>query len=953
LPEIEAVTGVVIGPQVYFSTPTPDAANGAGTAGPVIFDPLPADPGVPRPTGNASSPPLAVSVKVMKTQYNLSAVRVYYRIMFNPEPAPLLMLDNGTGPDLVAGDGIHTANIPTSAVGAAQMLRWRFEATDVNGNPTRLPAYLSTTDSPQYFGTVAQSALAANSQLPVMEWFVEGAPATGPTAAAFRGCLYYLGRFYDNIGHQIHGQSTAGFAKKSYDFDSNSGFRFVWQEGAAKVKDLNLMSNYADKTKTRNTLSHEVGMMMGAPYHFCHPVRIHLNGAFHGVMDLMEDGDDRMLERNGLDPEGALYKIYAETMNVSAEKKTRKTEPNTDLNTFTTALDPGIALTTRRTWGYDNIDIAATVNYLVLRQLNSDADHGHKNYYLYRDTNRTGEWLPIAWDVDLSQGHQWNGNTGTGGYFNDTLITNNPLNRHSANNRLYNLILESPEFQQMFARRMRTAMDTLMQPPGTTNGWFETRMRAIAASVDPDPANPSPLTDGDLDRAKWGMHAAFIDNKPREEVERVVSGYYAPRRAFLFDQSATRPLVQRPGLSGGTAIPDGPQNAGPGSVVVHALDYYPDNNSQAAEFIILRNTTAQAIDLTGWRLAGAVEHRFTAGTVIPSGAGTAAVEYRGLLHVVKDAVAFRARTTGPRGGEKRFIQGNYSGQLSSRGETVRLYDQNDALITSFTYPGNPTAAQQFLRISEIHYHPAQPSPEERAQIAGLNNDDFEFIELVNNGPAAIDLTGYRFTAGIGFTFPASSIPPGGRVVVARRPEAFLLRHPGFPGLLGPYDGALANDGERIELTEASGEVVADFSYDDAWRPVTDGGGYSLVLRQAATAADAMGSPESWLMSPQFDGSPGTGDEFATISLAQLAAVYTGSGIGVAVVTTPAGLPVDITYDGSATLPVDAGAYAVSATIIAPSYEGTATGTLVIAKASQTITFHFRGSCGYSARWRRV
>ncbi len=332
LPEIEAVTGVVIGPQVYFSTPTPDAANGAGTAGPVIFDPLPADPGVPRPTGNASSSPLVVSVKVMKTQYNLAAVRVYYRIMFNPEPAPLLMLDNGTGPDLVAGDGIHTANIPTSAVGAAQMLRWRFEATDVNGNPTRLPAYLSTTDSPQYFGTVAQSALAANSQLPVMEWFVEGAPATGPTAAAFRGCLYYLGRFYDNIGHQIHGQSTAGFAKKSYDLDSNSGFRFVWKEGEARVKDLNLMSNYADKTKTRNTLSHEVGMMMGAPYHFCHPVRIHLNGAFHGVMDLMEDGDDRWLERLGRNPDGALYKMYNNLGSAGGnEKKTRRGEGFSDL----------------------------------------------------------------------------------------------------------------------------------------------------------------------------------------------------------------------------------------------------------------------------------------------------------------------------------------------------------------------------------------------------------------------------------------------------------------------------------------------------------------------------------------------------------------------------------------------------------------------------------------------
>ena len=34
----------------------------------------------------------------------------------------------------------------------------------------------------------------------------------------------------------------------------------------------------------------------------------------------------------------------------------------------------------------------------------------------------------------------------------------------------------------MVARRVRTLMDTLVQPPGTINGIFETRMREIVAS---------------------------------------------------------------------------------------------------------------------------------------------------------------------------------------------------------------------------------------------------------------------------------------------------------------------------------------------------------------------------------------------------------------------------------------------------------------------------------------
>lgn len=866
LPEIIGSTGVVIGAPVYFSPAAPASLNGVGTAGPVVTNPLPADPSVPRPTGSATSPPLSVSVKVLKTQHAITAVRAFYRIMYNAESAGIALLDNGVSPDATANDGVYAANLPTTAVGAAQMLRWRFEVVDAAGNLTKLPAFSDPLDSPKYFGTVARSPLANNSQLPVLEWFVEGAPSTGPTAAAFRGSCYYLGYFYDNTGHEIHGQSTAGLAKKSYDFDSNSGYHFLWQEGENRVKDLNLLSNIADKTKTRNSLSHEVGKRIGAPYHFCFPVRMHLNGAFHGVMDFMEDGDDRMLKRNGLDPEGALYKIYAETMNVSPEKKTRKTELNTDLDSFTNSLDPTRPPATRRTYGYDNINIAATINYLVLRQLNSDADHGHKNYYLYRDTNITGEWQPIVWDVDLSQGHQWNGDNGTGGYFNDALTAKNALNRHSGANRLYNLILESPEFQEMFARRMRTVMDSILQAPGTTNGWFETRMRELAASVDPDPANPSPLTDGDLDHAKWGVNAAFIDNRPREEVERVVTGYFSARRAFLFDQSTSRPLVQKLGLTGGTPIPSAPQAVRSDAIVVDSLDYYPSPTSQAGEYLILRNTTANAIDLSGWRIRGGVDHAFTPGTVIPAGAGTAAVAYKGLLHLVKNATAFRARTSGPKGGENRFIQGNYSGQLSARGETLQLFDASNALITAYSYVGNPSPAQSWLRVGEVHYHPAPPTLAESAALIGVTGEDFEFIELVNNGPAVIDLTGMTFTAGISFAFPPTRLAPGARIVLAKSPKAFRLRCPDFLGVLGGYEGNLNNDGDRIELTEASGEVVLNFSFDDAWYPSSDGIGYSLVLRDPATAVTALSLASSWLSSLARDGSPGQGDTFAPLTI---------------------------------------------------------------------------------------
>ncbi|MBI5385381.1 MAG: lamin tail domain-containing protein [Verrucomicrobia bacterium] len=65
----------------------------------------------------------------------------------------------------------------------------------------------------------------------------------------------------------------------------------------------------------------------------------------------------------------------------------------------------------------------------------------------------------------------------------------------------------------------------------------------------------------------------------------------------------------------------------------------------------------------------------------------------------------------------------------------------------------PTPA---LAISEIMYHPAGPPP-------GLatNDEQFEFIELVNTSASPIDLTGVRLAGGANFLFPPGPLTPTG------------------------------------------------------------------------------------------------------------------------------------------------------------------------------------------------
>jgi hypothetical protein len=63
---------------------------------------------------------------------------------------------------------------------------------------------------------------------------------------------------------------------------------------------------------------------------------------------------------------------------------------------------------------------------------------------------------------------------------------------------------------------------------------------------------------------------------------------------------------------------------------------------------------------------------------------------------------------------------------------------------------------------------------------------------------------------------------------------------------------------------------------------------------------------------------------------------------VQVTTIPAGLTVNIAYDGNTAAPVDAGRYGVTAEVQDANYEGSTTGTITIAKASQKIRFPVPG-----------
>ncbi|MBM3847103.1 MAG: hypothetical protein FJ405_12570, partial [Verrucomicrobia bacterium] len=812
----------------YFAAPTPGVPNGFGNTnlGPVIAS-AQHTPKVPKPGEN-----LLVTARVSATFQAISNVWLTYRVMYGAE-TNILMSDDGQSGDGQSGDGVYGATIPASAYKAGQMVRYYVRAWDVNSNFTRDPVFTRGKLAPEYWGTIVHNPALTNP-LPVFYWFAQTADPVGSPGAS---SIYWNGQFLDNVRFTVHGQSSSGFTKRSFNVDLNPGHKLIWKDGEPSIDDINLLTTYPDKAKMRNLLAYNTYRDAGTAYHFVVPIRIEANGAFLGDWHFVENGDDNYLKRVGLDPRGALYKMYNTFDAPDGEKKTRKFEGGSmaDLQEFHTGM--GLAGSAQLTYIYDNLNIPEVVNYLATMTLTGNTDCCHKNYYFYRDTEGTGEWMMLPWDQDLSFGRVWSGGPT---YWDDTMYTNTAL-RVGGNNRVPGAIFSNPGFDQMYLRRLRTLMEELLQAPGTPAHLlkYERTINEVLPTLIPDAA---------LDLVKWGTfsgdptNGSQTDNRNRQTVEQaanILKHEYLPgRRNWLFNSSENAQIPR--------SQPSNP------NLLFGAFEFNPPSGNQDEEYFTLINTNRVFIDISHWKIQGAVEMTFQGGTIIPT---------NGTLYVAADVRRFRARQTGPRGGERLFVQGGYKGRLSARGEMIQLVNRQGEVLSQTNSPGAPSPTQSNLRVTEIMYHPAPP-PANSPYLA----DDFEYIELTNTGDSTLSLAGVRLVSGIEFSIASSagapSIEAGKSVLLVRNPAAFVSRYGNSLPTIGQYTGTLSDDGENLRIVDASGEVIQDFTYNNSWYPITDGFGFSLVIIDARAPWNTWSEKSSWRPSGRFQGSPGDGDPAA-------------------------------------------------------------------------------------------
>jgi hypothetical protein len=284
----------------------------------------------------------------------------------------------------------------------------------------------------------------------------------------------------------------------------------------------------------------------------------------------------------------------------------------------------------------------------------------------------------------------------------------------------------------------------------------------------------------------------------------------------------------------------GTEGLGRSGVVINEVLANPDLDQVDA--IELFNPTATAINIGGWYLGDDAANPFQ--FVIPGGTILNPGQY-----VVFDETDFNPTPANP--------QFNHFGLSGSAGDEVYLsriafpgflaFEDEVTFGASFngeSFGRDPNGSGRLTRlsadtlgavngnsivgplvISEVNYHPGEPSSTALAIDPTLIDNDLEFIEIHNPTSASVDTTNWRIRGEVDFDFPAESIAAGGTwVLVSFDPSISTNKLNAFRAhygigtninVIGPFsdDGSfLSNSSGRISLQQPDDPVALEIPH---------------------------------------------------------------------------------------------------------------------------------------------
>ncbi|MCP4189028.1 MAG: hypothetical protein GY768_00205 [Planctomycetaceae bacterium] len=806
----------------FFSNPTPGELNPSRfSLAPSILN-VSHEPAQPTATDS-----LLVTAQVDRTVNEISEVKLVYRAMYRDEVS-ISMVDDGSGADAIAADGIYTATIPAATAQVGEMLRYAILAIDSEDDQSRSPRILdsSGTDrSEEYYGTVVGPTI--ESDLPVFQWFAEReSRARGRSGS--RASVYYQGEFYDNIFVRQRGGATNGNSQK---FNFNEDHPFFVNDKLGRVLEFNMNAQGSDPSYLRQVMAFESYRDAGNPAAESFLMLMRVNGGRDRVGVFIEQADQDYLARQGFDPDGAIYKfvqrsnlnpVFSDTT-TGVEKKTRLDEGKEDIQVVVDGLSKG-SNQDRSLSVFDNFNLATLMNYLAVRSITMDADDVRKNFYLYRDTEGTGQWTPLPWDKDWTFGIEGDGGPELSHpFFGDEIHRKPNANQW---NRLYEAVFTHPVLSQMYLRRLRTVMDQLLQPPGTSDqdGRYEQRINELLKTARSE-LSSSAVRQADsirnfLDERRTTLYLDHsIDKLITSEIKLLVpefseASYFVPGDDSLgthwtkvdFDDSQWSRGTTGIGFSGDDDF-DGlirtevslKEASDDGTSVYLRLPFNVDDPASVAALTLQMKYDDGFVAY----LNGTEVHRQNTRV-----AGTQSYNSKARSHRDSAAVVFENFTISGflnklQPGENILaIQAMNSSHTSS--DMLMLPVLIDGVIADDSAAGVPheQIGNAPLAFGTVVHNPTS------------GNQDEEYIEITNPLDTAVDISGWKVRGGVEYTFrPGTVIPAEASLFVSPNVKSFLARTAGPRGgqglvVHGNYQGHLSNFGEIVELVAADDSVIA-------------------------------------------------------------------------------------------------------------------------------------------------
>ena len=583
--------------------PTPAAANS-------VFAELP-PPGVQNVRTVPPSPAAASDFVVSAEISGAIAPSVFYRIDVEPTEV-------GPVPMTLGPDDVWTASIPGQPGGT--LVRYRIADGDLQA-----PAVGDTID---YFGVVITDPDLASTQLNVLQFWLDISEydriysdrlseESIPVVVAFDG------QVIDKAAFRQRGGSSRNFVKRNYKIELPKGYLIDFGvEGRYPLDEFNLQADRGDVPYSQTLLSWDIAAEQGEADIVNFHVRAERNGDFFGLYRIQEAYDGTFRFQNGFD-DGELYKVEPRGFNnPSPANGFDKKDPD-DLDysgiASATAELKNSNIGERTDWVYDNVDVPAVINYAAITALLRHGDQDNKNFYVHFD-GPTGQWSQLLWDLD--QTWLWD-STGPCPADNMTIPT-------CLNNPLLNAVLEVPEFEALYWRRIQTLVDTHL-----VAGELEARRDELMSKID--------VAEAEMDLQIWGL----TERGTNWDSNLLTDPFYTERW-----ENSIRRRRESFAIEARMPGPEGPVEP----IVINELHYNPAD-FDGPEFIELYNPNPVARDLCGWTIEG-IELNIRCGTVIPA---------NGYLVFTENIPAFRARYP-----DNVYVGGQYPGGLSGKGEVVTL-----------------------------------------------------------------------------------------------------------------------------------------------------------------------------------------------------------------------------------------------------------------------------------------